>query len=82
MCYCDEGYWWFDCSRGCSGKTVLTEPSGNITDGSGEGRTFGTEVTCSWLVAPEGEIEYIDVQFHYLDTSTYDVVCTPEFPVI
>lgn len=57
----------------CSGTTILTAPSGTITDGSGNS-DYTNRVRCSWLIRPPGA-SFVRLRFTEFNTeANYDFV--------
>jgi Zn-dependent metalloprotease len=62
-----------DSNNFCSGTTELTEPSGTISDGSGNAN-YSNNSKCKWVIAPEGATK-ITLNFSLFDTeAVYDSV--------
>lgn len=58
----------------CAADTLITDSSGNITDGSPENATYSASTSCKWtLELPEQP--YIDLMFSRFDTEPmYDTL--------
>ncbi|MBK6903901.1 MAG: hypothetical protein IPH04_14155 [Saprospirales bacterium] len=65
----------------CGSTTVLDEPSGSFSDGSG-GNDYSIHTYCQWLIQPTEATESITLSFSAFDTeSGYDYVrCTTDLP--
>eukprot|EP00298_Acanthocystis_sp_HF-20_P018353 c21951_g1_i1.p1 GENE.c21951_g1_i1~~c21951_g1_i1.p1 ORF type:complete len:1871 (-),score=718.46 c21951_g1_i1:35-5647(-) len=46
----------------CFGSELLTLPTGNITDGSGEG-SYKANKNCNWVIQPSGDYDWITLTF-------------------
>jgi Zn-dependent metalloprotease len=67
-----EAYYTADAVQYCSGTTSLTDPVGNLDDGSGTNK-YGNGSLCQWLIEPENA-ESITFNFEELKTAVEDVI--------
>lgn len=77
-CVCNGGHFWFDCSRGCSTATNLTEAQGTITndnpqDGDGPMR-YINYAPCTWYISPEVSFDVFEFNFSLLSMDDSDSV--------
>ncbi len=58
----------------CTGNKTLTSLDGSVTDGSGPVNDYNNNISCSWLISPQGDsIENITLSFYEFEThSPYD----------
>jgi hypothetical protein len=52
----------------CQGQTLLTAPSGVFTDGSREDQNYGNNLSCSWLIEPQGGGGLLKLSFNRFAT--------------
>ncbi|KAH3765663.1 ATP binding protein [Pelomyxa schiedti] len=67
-CVCNEARFWSDCSRGCSGYTVVEDGSGVVKsdyppDGSVASMCYLRKNICRWLISPTGKYDIIKMNF-------------------
>ncbi len=60
----------------CSGQTTLTATSGSFEDGSGPKANYNANTNCSWLIQPSVPVDYIQLNFVYIDTESGNDVIT------
>jgi hypothetical protein len=60
----------------CSGQKTLTAMSGSFDDGSGPVANYQANTNCSWLISPSVPVDWIRLNFVYLDTETSNDIVT------
>lgn len=62
--------------QNCSGLKTLTAVSGSFEDGSGPIASYQANSNCSWLIKPSIPVDWIRLNFKYLDTENVNDVIT------
>jgi hypothetical protein len=69
-CQCDEGFSFWDCSRGCSSAPVtLGDSTGKIDTG-----VYNNKQTCTWVIAPTGAFNEIVLNIESVRLDPGDLV--------
>ncbi|KAH3758711.1 Serine/threonine-protein kinase [Pelomyxa schiedti] len=78
-CMCNGGYYWFDCSIGCSAWTRITDKKGVITSDAsvvdpedGQKMHYLSNNNCRWFLDMSGfRIDFIRFTFTFIDVSDF-----------
>ncbi|KAH3758713.1 Serine/threonine-protein kinase [Pelomyxa schiedti] len=76
-CWCNGGFYWYDCSRGCSSWVKITDKKGTITSDAfifdpedGQKMHYMNKNVCRWFLDISGfRIDFIRFTFTYVDVA-------------